>query len=51
MLPNNTVLDEVRAIPDDIARRVNALVLELDQQGDTRRLGARWVPKNPVNSD
>jgi hypothetical protein len=41
------LLDEVRAIPDDIARRVNALVLELGQQGDTRRLGARWVPKTP----
>jgi hypothetical protein len=41
------LLDEVRAIPDDIARRANALVLELDQQGDTRRLGARWVPKTP----
>jgi hypothetical protein len=29
-------LDEVKAIRDDIARRVNALVLELDQQGDAK---------------
>ena len=31
--PAGLPLDEVRAIRDDIARRVNELVLELDQQG------------------
>jgi arsenate reductase (thioredoxin) len=31
--PASLPLDEVRAIRDDIARRVNELVLELDQQG------------------
>jgi len=31
--PAGLPLDEVRAMRDDIARRVNGLVLELDQQG------------------
>jgi arsenate reductase (thioredoxin) len=31
--PAGLPLDEVRAIRDDIVRRVNELVLELDQQG------------------
>ncbi len=31
--PGGLPLDEVKAIRDDIARRVNELVLELDQQG------------------
>jgi arsenate reductase (thioredoxin) len=31
--PAGLPLDEVRAIRDDIARRVNELVIELDQQG------------------
>ena len=31
--PVGLPLDEVRAMRDDIARRVNGLVLELDQQG------------------
>ena len=35
--PADLPLDEVRAIRDEIARRVNELVLELDESGDTRK--------------
>jgi arsenate reductase len=35
--PAGLPLDEVRTIRDDIARRVNELILELDREGDTRR--------------
>ncbi len=46
--PAGLPLANVRAIRDDIARRVNELLLELDHTGAVVGLpGACWVPELP----